>query len=130
MPKEKRKKRRKGAQHNYYKILGVSPQADQETIKKAYRRMVRKTHPDTNGGEDRAFKLVKKAYETLSDPHQRDLYDLRNGFKPSPPPNHRKSRARRDDEAWPDFENLVEGFAQFLEDQWWDEEDYERRREG
>lgn len=130
MPKGKRKKRRKGTRHNYYKILGVSPQADQETIKKAFRRKARKTHPDTDGGSDRAFKLVKKAYETLSDPHERDLYDLRNGFKPSPPPTHREKRPRAEDQEWPDFENLVESFAQFLEHQWWDEEDYEKRRQG
>mgnify|MGYP000288228581 CR=1 FL=1 len=121
-------RKRKSKQHNYYKILGISPQADQETIKKAFRRKARKTHPDTDGGTDRAFKLVKKAYETLSDPHQRDLYDLRNGFKTSPPPKGRQKQAARGEHEWPDFENLVESFAQFLEDQWWDEEDYERRR--
>jgi len=123
------RRKRKGTKHNYYEILGISPEADQEAIKKGFRRMARKTHPDTNGGDDRAFKLVKKAYETLSDPHQRDIYDLRNGFKPSPPPRETGSHGRSDHEEWPDFENLVESFAQFLEDQWWDEEDYKRRRE-
>ncbi|MEF8787523.1 MAG: DnaJ domain-containing protein [Planctomycetota bacterium] len=123
------RRKRRQAQHNYYKILGISPQANQEAIKKAFRRKARKTHPDTEEGSHQAFKLVKKAYETLSDPHQRDLYDLRNGFKPSPPPRERETHARSDHQEWPDFENLVESFAQFLETQWWDEEDYERRRE-
>jgi len=123
----RRKKKRSGAK-NYYRILGISPEADQKAIKKAFRRKARQTHPDKKGGDERAFRLVKEAYETLSDPHRRDVYDLRNGFKPSPPPKNDSPDSVQDEDQWPDFEELAESFAQFLEHQWWDEEDYKRRR--
>ncbi|BBL86176.1 DnaJ protein (chromatophore) [Paulinella micropora] len=62
---------------DYYSVLGVSRDADSETIKKAYRRMARKYHPDINkepGAEDR-FKEASRAYEVLSDPQTRNRYD-------------------------------------------------------
>ncbi len=63
---------------DYYKILGVSPQASQEEIKKAYRRLVLKYHPDRNPGDKEAeekFKEINEAYEVLSDPEKRARYD-------------------------------------------------------
>ena len=50
---------------DYYAILGVSRDADQSEIKKAYRKKARETHPDY-GGDEEAFKAVSVAYETLS----------------------------------------------------------------
>ena len=55
---------------DYYAILGVSRDADQSEIKKAYRKKARETHPDY-GGDEEAFKAVSVAYETLSDPEKR-----------------------------------------------------------
>jgi molecular chaperone DnaJ len=62
---------------DYYKTLGVDRKASQAEIKKAYRKLARKYHPDTNsdpGAEDR-FKQISEAYDTLSDEDKRKRYD-------------------------------------------------------
>ena len=62
---------------DYYKTLGVDKKASQDDIKKAYRKLARKYHPDTNkepGAEDR-FKQISEAYDTLGDPDKRKKYD-------------------------------------------------------
>jgi molecular chaperone DnaJ len=63
---------------DYYEILGVSRKADEEEIKKAYRKMALKYHPDRNPGDKDAeekFKEAAEAYEVLHDAQKRDLYD-------------------------------------------------------
>lgn len=60
---------------NYYKILGLSQNASQIEIRRAYRNFAKKYHPDL-GGNEADFILIKKAYETLSDNHKREKYDL------------------------------------------------------
>ncbi|CAE20197.1 DnaJ protein [Prochlorococcus marinus str. MIT 9313] len=62
---------------DYYDLLGVSKDADGDTLKRAYRRLARQYHPDINkdpGAEDR-FKEIGRAYEVLSDPQTRGRYD-------------------------------------------------------
>jgi len=62
---------------DYYKVLGVDRKASQDDIKKAYRKLARQYHPDTNkepGAEDR-FKQISEAYDTLGDPDKRKKYD-------------------------------------------------------
>ncbi|GBD33943.1 Chaperone protein DnaJ [bacterium HR34] len=59
---------------DYYSILGVSRDASQEEIKRAYRRLAHKYHPD-KGGDEEKFKEINEAYQVLSDPEKRAQYD-------------------------------------------------------
>jgi len=62
---------------DYYKTLGISKDASSEEIKKAYRKLALKYHPDRGGGEEASeeFKKVNEAYQVLSDPQKRSQYD-------------------------------------------------------
>jgi molecular chaperone DnaJ len=62
------------ASKDYYETLGVPKSATADEIKKAYRRLARKHHPDAGGSEEK-FKEVGEAYEVLSDPEKRGQYD-------------------------------------------------------
>ncbi len=63
---------------DYYKTLGIGKNASQDEIKKAYRKLARKYHPDLNPGDKNAeqkFKEINEAYEVLNDPKKRTEYD-------------------------------------------------------
>lgn len=63
---------------DYYEVLGLNKNADQNSIKRAYRKLAKKYHPDTNAGNSAAeekFKEVTEAYNVLSDEEKRKLYD-------------------------------------------------------
>lgn len=59
---------------DYYKTLGVNKNASPDEIKKAYRKMAMKHHPD-RGGDESTFQNISQAYETLSDPEKKQMYD-------------------------------------------------------
>ncbi len=65
------------SKRDYYEVLGVSKDASKEEIKKAYRKLARKYHPDVSEEENASdkFKEAKEAYETLSDQQKRAQYD-------------------------------------------------------
>lgn len=62
---------------DYYKTLGIPKGANEEEIKKAYRRMALRFHPDKNkdANAEEKFKEIAEAYEVLSDPKKRAVYD-------------------------------------------------------
>src|SRR5919106_4154234 len=74
------------ADRNLYDVLGVSRDATQDDIRKAYRRLAREHHPDVNRDPEaeRRFKEINLAYQTLSDPAKRRQYDLFGGEGLSP----------------------------------------------
>ena len=66
------------SKRDYYEVLGVSKNATEAELKKAYRRLAMKHHPDRNSGDNEAenkFKEAKEAYDVLSDERKRSAYD-------------------------------------------------------
>src|SRR3979490_654740 len=79
---------------DYYEVLGVTRAADAETVKRAYRKLARKYHPDVSKEKnaENKFKEVQEAYEVLRDPEKRAAYDqwgrdYRPGQQFRPPPD-------------------------------------------
>src|SRR5690242_4483255 len=66
------------ANKDFYQVLGVSKNASQADIKKAYRKLARENHPDSNPGDDKkheTFKAVAEAYDVVGDADKRKQYD-------------------------------------------------------
>ena len=104
---------------DYYKILGVSKDASDDAIKKQYRRLARKYHPDVSkekNAEDK-FKEVQEAYQVLSDPEKKRAYDQigsqahgRSGFTPPPGWEFRQQQHTNESPF-----NEASGFSDFFE---------------
>jgi curved DNA-binding protein len=89
---------------DFYEVLGVQRSASDDEIKKAYKKLASKLHPDKNPGDKKAeakFKSVNSAYQVLSDRKKRKLYDefgeegLRDGFDPDMARAYRRGGGRR-----------------------------------
>src|SRR5260370_7942916 len=74
---------------DYYEVLGISRGAKDEDVRKAYKKLARKHHPDLNPGDKAAeerFKKVQEAYDVLSDPKKRQVYDQYGFYSDNIPP--------------------------------------------
>ena len=79
---------------DFYETLGIDENADQADVKRAYRKLSLKHHPDKNGGDDTRFKKISEAYDTLGDKDKRHMYGMQrnnpfgNGMNMGGPHNH------------------------------------------
>ncbi|MEN9217337.1 MAG: J domain-containing protein [Gloeomargarita sp. HHBFW_bins_162] len=99
---------------NYYQILGVDRNASPAEIKRAYRQLARRYHPDLNPGDKQAeeqFKIIGEAYQVLSDSQKRAEYNRfgqywqQKGFQGDPPP---RSSSEFDYGRFPDFQDFLD----------------------
>ncbi len=102
---------------DYYETLGIGRSADAEEIRKSYRKLARKFHPDLNPGDKAAeerFKKVQEAYDVLSDDEKRKVYDQFGFYSPNIPPNGAGPGARPG-AGGPNFDGF--DFSEFLRQQ-------------
>src|ERR1700686_999696 len=77
------------SKQDFYEVLGVSRDAKADEIRKSYRKLARKYHPDLNPGDKAAeerFKKVQEAYDVLSDAKKRQVYDQHGFYSDNIPP--------------------------------------------
>lgn len=107
---------------DYYKILGINKGASEEDIKKAFRKLAHKYHPDKSGGDEKKFKEINEAYQVLSNREKRAQYDRygrvfegagAGGFEGSP--FGEGFGFEFDPSAFGDFSNLGDIFDAFFE---------------
>lgn len=102
--------------NEFYQVLGVKRDAGADEIKKAYRALAKKLHPDLNPGDKAAeakFKEINDAYQTLSDPQKRKAYDAEQSAATSGPRKAARP-AQASGPARVDFANMQQNFSQFF----------------
>ena len=101
--------------NDFYKVLGISPGADQKEVKNAYRNLALKYHPDRNQDDAEAaekMKAVNEAYAVLSDPQKRGKYDqFRNQFGSSAYQRFKQSHSDQDIFSGSDINTILEELA-------------------
>ena len=80
------------AQKNYYKILGVGEKVSNQEVKKAFRKLAKQHHPDSENGNEEKFKEINEAYQVLSDESIKKEYDISR----SEPQVHQENRGFND----------------------------------
>lgn len=109
---------------DYYKLLGVEKGATEDDIKKAYRKLAHKYHPDKSGGDDKMFKKINEAYQVLSNKEKRAQYDRFGRVFEGAPGGHQGGFSGQnpfgfefnfDPSQFDDFSNLSEMFDSFFE---------------
>lgn len=105
----------------YYEILGVSTDASNEEIKKAFRKLAKQYHPDKNPGNKEAeekFKEINEAYENISDEVKREKYDSklngRNNQRFEETSTKRKQTNSQSQNYEFEFENIEQSFERFF----------------
>src|ERR1700737_1763247 len=104
------------SKHDYYETLGVARGAKEDEIRKSYRKLARKYHPDLNPGDKAAeerFKKVQEAYDILSDENKKKIYDQYGFYSDHIPPN--AGGAQPGGGTGPNFEGF--DFAEYIRQQ-------------
>ncbi len=103
---------------NFYKVLGVNQKAGPDKIKRAYRKAAKRFHPDVSRRNGEKFREIQEAYETLSDPERKALYD-REGLKNRSPAARPQPDYSYPSESVPSsLFNEIETFFRRFEDFW------------
>lgn len=94
---------------DYYQVLGIPPDADEDAVKKAFRMLAKQYHPDLNksGGANVRFIEINKAYETLIDPEQRRVFDGERTEHERP--SQASESPQTDETAWKEFAQAAHG---------------------
>jgi molecular chaperone DnaJ len=106
---------------NFYKVLGINKKADPNSIKKAYRKAAKQFHPDVYPKSEEKFKEIQEAYETLSNPEKRAIYDQEKLKKPIMDVKHYPSRYSTPIDTPFDFFNEIGELFSYYERSWMNE---------